>query len=386
MGRELIERAESLVPTLRARAEETEALRRLPDETMRDLLDAELFKAVQPKRYGGFEVDLDDALRITAALGRGCGATAWVYGVLSDHQITLGMYPDAAQQDVWGETPDAVACSGLAPAGATRRVEGGYVLKGRWQFSSGSDHSAWIFVHSHVPPDGSDQGPRTAYYLVPREDFEIVDTWHVIGLAGTGSKDVVIEEAFVPEHRLLLLSDAGEGRTPGAEVNPGPLYRMPRMATTPFLLTAPTIGLTEGMLELFLESIRSKASRGVKLAELGTMQMRIAEAAAEVDAARLLLERDCAETMRVMRADGRLTLEQRARNRRDMAYAATLCSRAADRLFTATGANGLFDGNEMRRQFHDIRAVGAHFVNAWDVAGTTYTKVTLGLEPGPGPL
>ena len=390
MGRELLERAHALVPVLRERGAETEALRRIPDETMRDLFDAELLKAVQPERWGGFEVDLDDALRITAALGRGCGATAWVYGVLSDHQITLGMYPEAAQADIWSASPEAVACSGLALAGEVRRADGGYRLSGRWSFSSGSDHAAWVFVHSHAPSDtpsdSADQRPRTAYYLVPRDDFQIVDTWHVIGLSGTGSKDILIEDVFVPEHRRLFVDEANQGRAPGTKVNLGPLFRMPRLATTPFLLTAPAIGLTEAMLEQFVESIRTKASRGVKLAELGTIQMRIAEAAAEVDAARLLLERDCAETMSVMRQDGALTLDQRARNRRDMAYASTLCARAADRLFTAAGANGLYDGNEMRRQFHDIRAIGAHFVNSWDVAGTTYSKVTLGLEPGPGPL
>ncbi len=385
-GQELLERAETLVPVLRERAAETEAMRRIPDVTMRDLFDAELLKAVQPERWGGFEVGLDDALRITAALGRGCGATAWVYGVLSDHQITLGMYSAEAQDDVWGDSPEAVACSGLAFAGESRRVDGGYRVSGRWSFSSGSDHAAWVFVHSNAPGETAEQRPRTAYYLIPRDEFEIVDTWHVVGLAGTGSKDIVIEDVFVPEHRQLIVVDANEGRAPGTKVNPGPLYRMPRMATSPFLLTAPAIGVTEALLDLFLESIRTKASRGVKLAELGTIQMRIAESAAEVDAARLLLERDCEETMTIMRRGDTLTLEQRARNRRDMAYASTLCTRAADRLFTAVGGNGLYDGNEMRRQFHDIRAIGAHFVNSWDVAGTTYTKVALGLEPGPGPL
>ena len=386
MGPRLLERAHALVPALRERASETEALRRIPYETMRDLHDAELLKAVQPERHGGFEVGLDDALRITAALGRGCGATAWVYGVLSDHQITLGMYSAEAQEDVWGESPDAVACSGLAFGGETSLAIGGYRVSGRWSFSSGSDHSAWVFVHSNAPTESEEPSRRTAYYLVPRDDFEIVDTWHVVGLSGTGSKDIVINDVFVPEHRRLFVDDANEGRAPGTRVNPGPLYRMPRMATSPFLLTAPTIGLTEALLDLFLESIRTKASRGVKLAELGTIQMRVAEAAAEADAARLLLERDCTETMSIMRRGDTLTLEQRARNRRDMAYASTLCIRAADRLFTATGGTGLYDGNEMRRQFHDIRAIGAHFVNSWDVAGTTFTKVTLGLEPGPGPL
>ena len=296
------------------------------------------------------------------------------------------MYSAEAQEDVWGESPDAVACSGLAFGGEASLAIGGYRVSGRWSFSSGSDHSAWVFVHSNAPTESEEPSRRTAYYLVPRDEFEIVDTWHVVGLSGTGSKDIVINDVFVPEHRRLFVDDANEGRAPGTRVNPGPLYRMPRMATSPFLLTAPTIGLTEALLDLFLESIRTKASRGVKLAELGTIQMRVAEAAAEVDAARLLLERDCTETMSLMRRGDTLTLEQRARNRRDMAYASTLCTRAADRLFTATGGTGLYDGNEMRRQFHDIRAIGAHFVNSWDVAGTTFTKVTLGLEPGPGPL
>ena len=386
VGRELLARAEALVPVLRERAAETEALRRIPDETMRDLRDAELFKGLQPRRYGGFEIDLDEGLRITAALGRGCGATGWVHGVFSDHQIALGMYPAAAQEDVWGATPGAVACSGLAPAGAARREAGGYRLSGRWSFSSGSDHAEWVFVNSRIPPETDGDRPRAAYYLVPRADFRIDDTWHVIGLAGTGSKDIVIEDAFVPEHRLLIVEDANEGRAPGAEVNTGPLYRMPRLATSPFLLTAPAIGVAEAMLEQFVDSIRAKVSRGFALGEQGTIQMRIAEAAAEVDAARLLLERDCRETMETMREAGALTLDQRARNRRDMAYAATLCARAADRLFTAIGGRGIYDGSEMRRQFHDIRAIGAHFVNSWDVAGTTYTKVALGLDTGMVPL
>jgi alkylation response protein AidB-like acyl-CoA dehydrogenase len=386
MGKELLERANALVPVLRERAAETEALRRIPDENLRDLYDAELFKAVQPERYGGFEIGLDEVVRITAALGRGCGATAWVYGVFSDHQVVTGLYPAAAQDDVWAETPEALICSGLALAGQAHRADGGFRLSGQWSFSSGSDHSAWVFVHSRVPSAAPEQESRTAYYLVPRDDFQIEDNWHVIGLAGSGSKKILIDDVFVPEHRLLFVDDAAEGRAPGAEVNPGPLFRMPRLATTPFLLTAPAIGLSEAMLDLFLDSIRSKTSRGVKLGELGTLQMRIAEAAAEIDAARLLIERDCTETMTILRQGQTMTLEQRARNRRDMGYAATLCMRAADRLFTATGGGGLFDGNEMRRLFHDIRAVGAHFANSWDVAGTTFSKVALGLEPGPGPL
>ena len=200
-GAVLIERAQGLVATLAGRAEETAALRRVPDETFRLLHESDLLKAARAERFGGYALGLDEVLEIVVRLGRGCGSTAWVYGIYCDHAITVGMFEPEAQDDVWGDNPEAVISSGLAPSGKVERVPGGYRLDGRWQFSSGCDHADWVFVQSMIPPEG-EGGPIPAYLLLPRSDWEIDDTWFVTGLAGTGSKDIVIEDAFVPPHRV----------------------------------------------------------------------------------------------------------------------------------------------------------------------------------------
>ena len=380
IGAALIERAQQLVPTLAARAEETAALRRVSDRTFRELRESGLLKAARAERFGGHALGLDEVLEIVVRLGRGCGSTAWVYGIYCDHAITVGMFEPEAQDEVWGDDPEAVISSGLAPSGKVERVPGGYRLDGRWQFSSGCDHAGWVFVQSMIPPEG-DGGPTPAYLLLPRSDWEIDDTWFVTGLAGTGSKDIVIEDAFVPPHRVQPIAPLNAGEGPGARVNPAPIYRLPRIATVPFSLVAPALGVMDAMIDAFVERTGARATRGVRHAELTTVQLRLAEAAAERDCARLLLSRATAETMAAMRNVGRLGLEQRARNRRDMAYIATLLTRAAERLYTVTGASGLFDGNAMKRMFHDIRAVAAHHITAWDIAGPTYGQVALGLEP-----
>ena len=378
---EQLRRARDLVPGFRARAAETVEIRRIPDRSIAELSQAQLFKAWVPKRYGGFEMGLDEVSDIIVELARGCGSTAWVYGVLTDHGFTVALYPEQAQDDVWAGTPDALVCSGLAPAGNVARTDGGYRLSGRWSFSSGCDHADWVFVQSILAPVADGDKPDPQYFLVPRADYEVIDNWFVVGLAGTGSKEIDIKDAFVPAHRALRVSDANNGTSPGAEVNGSVLYRMPRVSTIPFCLVSPAVGTLQALLDAYIEQMRAKNSRGFQLAEQATIQMRVAEASAELDSARLLLNRACAETMAAMRAEGMLTMAQRARNRRDMGYVTMLCIRAADRVFGTTGAAGLFDGNEMGRMYHDIRAVGAHYINSWDISGTTYGRVTLGLEP-----
>ena len=379
-GAVLIERAQGLVPTLAARAEETAALRRMPDETFHELRDLDLLKAARAERFGGYALGLDEVLEIVVRLGRGCGSSAWVYGIYCDHAITVGMFEPEAQDEVWGASPEAVISSGLAPSGTVERLSDGYRLDGRWQFSSGCDHADWVFVQSIVPRS-DDAAPIPAYFLLPRSDWEIEDTWFVTGLAGTGSKDIVIEDAFVPPHRMQPIGPLNSGEGPGARVNPAPIYRLPRIATVPFSLVAPALGVLDAMIDSFVERTSARATRGVRHAELTTVQLRIAEAAAERDCARLLLARATGETMAAMRSTGKLSLHQRARNRRDMAYIATLLTRASDRIYTVTGASGLFDGNAMKRMFHDIRAVAAHHITAWDIAGPTFGQVALGVEP-----
>ncbi len=381
LAREFLEKADALAPVLAGRAEEAEALRRVPDRSIGDLRDAGLFGIARPARYGGHELGLDHVIETVSRLGRGCGSTAWVFGIFCDHMITMGMMPEEAQEDIWGDDPDALVCSGLAPSGRVERVAGGLELSGRWQFSSGCDHAAWVFVQSAVPAVGG-AAAEQAYLLVPRSDFGIVDTWHVSGLKGTGSKDIVIDKALVPEHRVEALAAFNAGTGPGGRLHEGAIFRMPRIATVPFSLVAPAVGVLDAMIDGFTTRVRGRASRGFRHAELTTMQLRVAEASAERDCARLLLRRATRETMEAMHAEGALGLGQRARNRRDMAYVSTLCTRAADRLHHATGASGLFDGNDMRRFWSDIRAIGAHYINSWDISGPIYGRVAFGLEPG----
>jgi alkylation response protein AidB-like acyl-CoA dehydrogenase len=381
MGRELLRRAAELVPTLRQRARETEKQRKVPSETIADLRRLELLKAAMPKRYGGFELDLDEVMALISELGRGCGATGWVFGVYCDHDMTMGMYDLEAQEDLWGRNREALVSAGLALGGTVKRAPGGYRVSGRWSFSSGCDHADWAFVHGAVPPGEGSTEPQSRYFLVPRSDWRIVDTWHVIGLCGTGSHDIEVTDAFVPEHRALVVADANEGRGPGTKVSSAPVHRLPRTATIPFCLGAPSIGIAQSMYDEFVGHMRPRASRGFALAEQATIQMRVAEAAAEIDSARLLLQRDCRETMVSMRANGALTLEERARNRRDMGYCVKLCVQASERLFAATGGAGIYLNTDMQRMYRDVLAVSRHYINSWDISGTTFGRVSFGLKP-----
>lgn len=380
-GEELLRRARELVPQLRERATQTEAQRFVPAETVEAFRRTELLKAVLPKRYGGFELEFGETIAIISELARGCASSAWVYAIFCDHQITIGMFPGQAQEDVWRDTPAALASSGLAPSGKVARVSGGYQIEGRWSFSSGCDHADWVFVQSMAPGSDDQSAPTPMYFLLPRSQFRIIDNWHVVGLCGTGSKDIEIDSVFVPEHRTARIADINESCSPGASFNDGPLFKLPRAGTVPFTLGAPAIGAAQSLYDAFVEMMRSRGSRGFALAEQATIQVRVAEAAAEIDAARLLVERDCRASMAAIRANGKLTLDERARNRRDMAYAVKLCRQAAERLFSATGGAGLYTNTEMQRLYRDVLAISHHYINSWDISATTFGRIALGLKP-----
>ncbi|MSQ20307.1 MAG: flavin-dependent monooxygenase [Betaproteobacteria bacterium] len=330
-----------------------ELLRRLPDETIADLRRTELLKAARPKRFGGFALDLDQVMAIIAELGRGCGSTGWVFGVYCDHYITLGMFPAAMQEDVRAKQPDALISTGLAPGGTIQRTAGGYRLSGRWSYSSGCTHADWAFVHTPLPAADGAAPPDSLYVFVPRADFHIIDIWEVMGLCGTGSNDLDINDAFIPSHCTLRVSDANEGTGPGITYNDAALYRLPRAATVPYCLGAPILGIAQAMYDDFVDNMRPRASRGFPLAEQQTIQLRVAEAAAEIDAARLLLQRDCKESMRAIRERGKLTMEERARNRRDMGYCVKLCGQASERMFAVTGGAGIYLNTDMQRLYRD---------------------------------
>ncbi len=380
---ELSKRAEALVPVLRERASRTEELRRLPDETIADLHRTGLFRILQPRRVGGSELPFAAIVELVAAIGRGCGSTAWVLANLAAHHWLLGMWPAKAQDEVWGQSPDNLISSALIFArGRATPVPGGYRVTGRWPYSSGVDPASWNMLGAIVnDEEAGTTEPRI--FLVPKSDYTVIDTWHVIGLAGTGSKDVAVEDIFVPTHRTLAVDHMTGGANPGSEVNASVLYRLPAISLFAFCIAGVSLGIAQGAIEYFAETTKTRLSNftGRNLADFNTLQVHLAEAAAIADAARAVMLVDCEEATRIVGEGGVPSLEQRARYRRDGAYAATLCTKAVDVLFTATGGGAVYARNPLQRAFRDVHAANAHYVLNWDINGAMYGRVALGLSP-----
>jgi 3-hydroxy-9,10-secoandrosta-1,3,5(10)-triene-9,17-dione monooxygenase len=378
---DLAARAEALVPALRARAAEAEELRRIPDATIADLHASGLFRMLQPRRVGGAELPYRAMVDLTAIIGRGCGSTAWVLSNLANHHWMLAMWPGEAQEEVWAPSPDALVGSALVfPAGQATRVPGGYRLSGHWKFSSGIDPCAWNMLGGIVAEN--DIGvSEFRLFLLPRSDYRALDTWFAAGLKGTGSKDIEVADAFVPEHRTVPVDALKGGPTPGAKLNPGALYRVPVFDTFPYVVAAAALGIAQGTVEQFTTDTRSRVTSysSTRMADYATTHVRLAEAAASVDAATVLLDTNCDHFMRIAEAGGVPTLEQKVRIRRDGAFAARLCIRAVDLLFEGGGGDALFEERPIQRAFRDIHAAGLHHALTWDIAAASYGKVVLGM-------
>ena len=372
---ELVRRAIELVPMLRDRAAATETQRSLPQETIADFRAAELLRATTPERFGGLGFDYDITLDVALELGRGCGSAAWCYAVWADISWMLGMYPEKAQQEYWVDSADTLCASGFNPGGGNATpVDGGYLLSGHWDFASGCDAASWVLV-------GAMDGPVPLLILVPKSDFTIQDTWYVSGLRGTGSKDIVVQEAFVPDYRALSITDMAEARTPGRKLHDTPGYRIPFWSTVPYVLVSPIIGMAQGALETFEASIASKISEKGSAADYAGIQMSLAEAAVEIHAARLIIRHDTQETLTRAGSNEMPSVDDRVRYRRNQAYVATLGVRAMNRLFEASGAHVLFDSDPIQRFHRDANAASHHFTFSWHVASEQYGRVRLGLEP-----
>ena len=380
---ELLARAEALVPTLRERAPLAEQLRRLPDETIADLHASGLFRMLQPARVGGSELPYRALFELTAVIGQGCGSTAWVLGNLAAHHWLLGMWHPEAQEEIWGQSPDSLISSASAFArGRARREAGGYRLSGRWPFSSGVDPSAWNIVGAIVSDEETGQS-EARMFLVPASDYTIIDTWQVIGLAGTGSNDVEVVDVFVPAYRTLSTERIRGGPNRGSELNPGTLYKLPAVSLFAFAVAGVSLGIARGAIRHFAETTRTRRSAytGRSLADFTNIQVHLAEGAALADAAEAIVLRDGDEATRITEAGVVPSIEQRARYRRNGAFAATLCTKAVDLLFAATGGNAIYQLNPIQRAFRDVHAANAHYMLNWDVNGAVYGRVALGLPP-----
>jgi 3-hydroxy-9,10-secoandrosta-1,3,5(10)-triene-9,17-dione monooxygenase len=373
-----------MVPRLRARARQSEQDRRLPDETIAELKECGLFDVQKPRRYGGLELGLEELVDLVSIIGRGCGSTAWVYGVTAGRALLLAKFRDQVQQEVWSGGEDGLVTSCITPEGTGDRVPGGYRVTGHWHFVSGIDIADWA-VFCAMAETGRQGDPRVpTYFAIPIADCEVIDTWHVAGLAATGSRDVKVTNAFVPEHRTVSMTDLREGGGPGLECNPAPLYRLPLIAINPYPILAPVIGMAEAALELYVRqtSERRTAGTGVPLVQNQMVQMRVAQAESEIDAAKALVNQDCRDAMATVARGEPLSIEQRIRIRRNHGFATQLLTAAVDRLFAATGGRGIYLDHDMQRLFRDTHAAAAHIGLSSEVTGTMWGQYRFGLPIG----
>lgn len=377
-----INRAKELIPRLQARATRTEELRRIPPETERDLHDAGLFRIVQPKRVGGAELDYVALVDCAEALGRGDASVAWNVANLASHHWMLGMFDKRAQDRVWDDVPDAlIASSFIFPAGRATRAAGGYKLRGSWPFSSGVISCEWNMLASVVYSDDEADGVEYRIFLLPKSDYRILDTWDAAGLRGTGSNDVEVRDAFVPDYMTVAVGDLAGGPTPGSAINPNPLYTLPVFSLFPYVVSGVATGNAQACLEDYVEVARHRAStyNRAKLGDLQSTQIKIADASAKIDAARLIMRSACLEAMDEARRGKIPDMATKTRYRRDGAFSVNLCTDAVSMLFAASGARGLLMSGVLQRQFRDAHAINAHLAFSFDAAGTNYGRVALGL-------
>ena len=371
---------EEVLPEIAARAEEAEALRRIPDATIQTLRESGLLKALQPSRYGGFELDPVTFYRAVGRIGAACGSTGWVFGILGVHPWQLGLFPDEAQQEVWGDDDTTLVASTYAPVGKVEAVEGGFELSGRWPWSSGTDHCEWVFLGGINTSDPSGFDMRT--FLLPRSDYEIIDTWRAVGLRGSGTNDIRVERAFVPEHRTLSFADTGRCDCPGNAVNLSPLYRLPFASVFATAIGAAALGMADGLLVAYRDVLaeRFKVAYGEAAREDPHAQVRLAQAHSLVDAAWLQLERNVTTVAEAAQRGEVPSLLDRARLRHDQTHGVSRAVEAADLCFESSGGAALRDGHPLQRCWRDVHAARQHAINDYERAAGMYGRALLGMD------
>ncbi len=378
---ELIQRARDLAPVLQARAKETASLRRMPKETIEDFHRLGFFKVVLPKRYGGYEMNPSIIFDLQLELGRGCASSAWVYGVLNVHTWQLALFAPEAQDEVWKDDPTTLVSSSYMPVGKAEWVDGGVKLSGHWSFSSGCDYADWVFVGGFVPSEeGAPPDMRT--FLVPRSDYEIIDNWHTSGLRGSGSKDVVIKDVFVPDHRMHKFTDGFRQQSPGNEVNPSPVYKYPFGQIHVRSVSTPAVGAAFGALDAYIEYMKEKVSQatGGAAKDSFTNSMMASEAAALLDREVLVLRRNFEEMFECLERGEKIPVDRRVRFRNDSARAVDAATQVVEKLFLTCGARAAFEDHPLNRHFQDIHAIRLHHANGPDGPAANFGGVLFGAK------
>lgn len=381
---EILSRARTLVPELRERARAGSAAGRLPAETVRAMVDAGLFRVLQPRRWGGYEMHPNVFYDVIQILGEGDMSVAWCYGVLACHAWQLALFDDRAAQEVWAEDDTALISSSYMLTGRGIPVDGGFRFSGRWRFSSGSEHAQHAFLGGIADPDSGKLDART--FLLPRSDYSIVPTWDTLGLRGTGSQDIVVEDVFVPDHRTHRIADGTRCRSPGNEVNTAALYRIPFAQIFVRAVSTPALGGLSGMLDEFLEygRVRQSAATRSRTVDDPVALATCAAVDAALDEMRLVLRVSMERLMARAEANEPPDLRERLRNRVQSAEVADRCAHLAQRLFVSAGGSAAYETLPFARRLADLTVARQHAANQLDAIGRNYGGTLLGLPNAEG--
>jgi 3-hydroxy-9,10-secoandrosta-1,3,5(10)-triene-9,17-dione monooxygenase len=380
---ELVARAAALAPQLRERVLEAEQTRKVPPANIEAVRKAGLFRVLQARCYGGHQQSLRTHIDTIAAVGQGCGSTAWCMGVIHAHSWLMAHFPQAAQEETYGANPDAIISAVIAPRGQAKPAKGGYVLNGVWPFGSGSQHADFLFLGAAMLNEGGDVADE-GDLLVPSRDVTIKDDWNVTGLRGTGSCTLVAKDVFVPEHRYLSLRGLIAGNTPGAALHDGWLYKSAGVPVLTLALAPCSLGIARAALDAFKQRLPGREvayTEHEKQIEMPVTHVQAAEAATKIDVAEALLYRCADEIEAAARRGEMMEFTRRARVRADCAWAVRQCLEAVETLYLASGGSGIADSSSLGRAWRDLHAVNMHGLLNLQTNMELYGRVVLGLKP-----
>ncbi|RKT87177.1 Acyl-CoA dehydrogenase [Saccharopolyspora antimicrobica] len=386
MAHEVVRRVEEVAARLAATAEDSERLGRLADESVKLVREAGVMRLLQPTDFGGYAAHPRDFAEAVMAVAKACGSTGWVCGVGGVHPWEMALMDRQLQQEVWGENPDTWIASPYMPSGIATPTNGGYVLKGRWQFSSGTDHCDWIFLGALVGDAGGKpaQPSKVLHVVLPRQDYTIVDdSWDVIGLCGTGSKDIVVDGAFIPAYRTIDSEEVARGESAAERVGrTETVYRLPFWTMFPLGITSAVVGIAEGALACHLEYQRDRVmAAGTRVRDDPHTLYAISEAAAEIAASRTQLLDGVSRLYDRAEAGEPITFEDRSTVRRNQVRCAWRAVSAVDEIFARSGGNAVRRTNAVQRFWRDAHVGLQHAIH---IPGSIYHSnalTSMGIEP-----
>jgi 3-hydroxy-9,10-secoandrosta-1,3,5(10)-triene-9,17-dione monooxygenase len=363
---ELIDRAQAMVPALKSRARQCVSSRDVPAETVAEMKDAGFFRVLQPRRHGGFEMHPNVFFEIQKHLAEGCMSTAWIYGVLGCHPYQLALFDDRAQQEVWNSDQDMLVSSTYQPVGKVERTEGGFYLSGHWGFSSGSSHCGWVLLGSIVPPAREDAPIEMRTFLLPREDYVIdTDKWHTFGLQGTGSHDIIVDRAFIPEYRTHRGIDGFLGTNPGQKVNTAPLYTMPWAQLFVRSVSTSAMGAARAAVDAAVEIMKSRVSTNTGKASKDDqiLQEAVASAQAQMLEMEITLEVTFNEIIASCERGETIPMEKRAMFTYQSSTVVRRLADLVDAIVARLGSKALYTDSPIVQPWLDLNAGRAHVAN-----------------------